>query len=109
MAWLPDPNGSKLPEPHPCIFLKDARGIELIHTIAITGSFTTPIAPSWWKMPWAHGRHPVTGLDKPCVAKVEWRPRIPESAVLEIRGMTPDVDMVAILYRLEALLKPGTP
>jgi len=106
VARIPDPDGNSLIDPHPCIFIADSISRPgFIIVVGITGSFSEPIDPLWWKMPWDPNRHPATGLTKPCVAKCNWHPHIPQTAVRNVIGKTPNDVMLEVAYRLRLHLE----
>jgi len=57
--------------------------------IGITSDCTARREGFSFDMPWAAGKHAVTGLDRPSIAQADWRPRIAAEGVRKAIGHTP--------------------
>ena len=65
--------------------------------VAATGTFSKPLPTNRIELPWKNGKHPVTGLYKPCVAVCDWIVKLDQSDIVSIGGIVPDSLLAAIL------------
>lgn len=65
-----------------------------------TGTFSRPLLANRVELPWQNGKHPVTGLYKPCVAVCDWLQEIDQAAIVSIGGVVPSVVLANILSKL---------
>lgn len=72
--------------------------------VAITGSFSDPLADDEVLLPWRKDRHPKTGLHKPCVAKCSWVCAIKPTDILERAGIVPPAVLDQIIAKVTPLV-----
>lgn len=102
LAWLPNSDGSAPNHPHPCIYLgKSPSRTGRIIVVGITSDLTSRVVGQSVDMPWAPGKHPITGLDRPSMAQTFWLPHIPLEAVRDPNiGFTPEAEQHTIAWYL---------
>jgi hypothetical protein len=57
---------------HACIIIAPAKQGKPIKAIVVSSNLNISLAEYMVEMPWAKGRHPQTGFDKPCAAMCDW-------------------------------------
>lgn len=73
-----------------------------IVAVAATGTFSRPLAANRIEIPWHRGRHPITGLYKPCVAVCDWLIEFEVTAVEGHGGVVPR----DVLRKILSMLPP---
>jgi hypothetical protein len=73
--------------------------------VAATSTFKKPLPKNQIELPWMSGGHPVTGLNRLCVAVCDWLIEFERAAIVEIGGITPPGVLAAILAMLPPLAK----
>lgn len=106
IVWveLPDPRGRN-PKVRPAVVLSATVDITPdgeIQVAAVTGATTLSPPGECVELPWLGTGHPVTKLNKPCVAVVTWLARVPVSAVHRVGGTVPTPKMLDIIRRVSA-------
>jgi hypothetical protein len=112
LAWLPSSDGTSANHAHPCIYLGESpRHHGCIKVIGITSDLAQRDQVYSVDMPWAPGKHPDTGLDKPSIAQTLWRPDIPEQSVCKPIGYTPKAQQqeIGTLLKLISDAKKANP
>lgn len=71
--------------------------------VAVTGTFSAPLAGDEVALPFHPGGLAKSGLRKPCVAKCSWLVTLQAEDVLEIRGFLANERIAAILQRIGKL------
>ena len=101
LAWLPSSDNTPPNYPHPCIYLGDStRKPGHVIVLGITSDLSQR-DPVWsCNMPWATGKHPQTGLDRPSICQTHWIHHVPAAAVTKVIGFTPDEEQSMIRQRL---------
>jgi hypothetical protein len=78
----------------------EIRSAKALYAVAITGSFSDPVAADEVPLPWDSRGNSRTNLVKPCVAKCSWMCELKPFDVLEVRGHVPTAQLQMILARL---------
>lgn len=99
IAWMPSSDGTPPLYPHPCIYLSDSAKIQDgVVLIGITSDPTTTLDEDTVVMPYARGKHQITGLDRPSFAKVgAWTRHIERRLARQVIGFTPPKQQKLIL------------
>jgi hypothetical protein len=109
ITWIeiPDPNGVNLKK-RPVIVLtrnNEIRRHSDLRVVAVTGTLPEPLANEYVLLP----RHPSgrvrTGLRKRCAAVCSWLEVVPQSAVVQITGITPAAELNQIVDKVNELCK----
>ncbi len=69
----------------------------------ISTDYPNPPLPHQVELPSRPGRHPVTGLTKPCVVKCDWIIELSNSDVVKVTGETPPDQLKLILEQIRKL------
>ena len=77
---------------------------ESIVVVAATTRFTEPLPDHKIILPWKPGRHPMTGLYKPCVAVCDWLAEVSQSDIQSVGGKVSTHIMEAITFQVCRLL-----
>ena len=99
IAWIPDPDGRPVGHPHTAMVLRADGTTAML--VAISSKFSNPPPSHWIRMEWHRARHPVTGLDRPCVAKCDWVVRFPENKIVKTIGVIPTKTFAAIVEEVK--------
>ena len=97
LAYFSD--GAGRTKERPCVVLSSNAwndSGEPLQVLAITGVFVEPLPSYHVPLPWSPGSTGVTGLNKPCVVKVNWLREVEQRNVLRSVGYLP----AALLERL---------
>src|SRR5208337_577062 len=109
IIWIEiaDPKGVNLKK-RPVIVL--TRNDEIHHhsdlvVVAITGTLPDPLTDEHVLLPWHRNGRVKTGLRKRCAAVCSWLEVVPQSAVVQITGITPAAELSEIVDRVNELRK----
>jgi hypothetical protein len=109
VTWveIPDPNGVNLKK-RPVIVLTrndEIRRHSDLHVVAITGTLPDPLTDKYVLLPWHPTGRVRTGLRKKCAAVCSWLEVVPQSAVVQIAGIIPAVQLTQIVDKVNELYK----
>ena len=103
IVWIeiPDPAGRN-PKCRPAIILTSTSELspsKPLVVVAVTSRFSKPLREDQVELPWSHRKHPVTGLNKPCIAVCDWLVPVQQTQILKIGGIVPNhiLEKIAIL------------
>ncbi len=74
-----------------------------LRVVCISTQIEDPCPSYHVKLPWQNPRHPRTGLNKPNVAKCDWREQIGPAAVIRVLGFAPAAHLARIEEELGKL------
>ena len=104
IVWLNlDDQAGRNPKCRPAVVVSPTNEITTdgpIYLVAAVGTFSKPLPENCVPLPWQHGKHPVTGLYKECVAVCDWVVEAKPSAVVAIAGVCPRHVLDKILDQL---------
>ena len=85
---IPDPNAVN-PKSRPSVVLQiTPAGIAIVAAIT-SSSIPDPLPPGHFDLPWQHGKHPRTGLDRRSVIKCFWQAAVPIGQIDRKVGFVP--------------------
>jgi hypothetical protein len=104
ITWIEiaDPNGVNRKQ-RPVIVLTrndEIRRNSDLHVVTISGTLPEPLTDEYVLLPWHRSGHPRTGLKKPCAAVCSWLVVVPQSAVIEVTGITPAAKLNQIVDKV---------
>ena len=73
--------------------------------VAVSSTFKQPLSASQNELPWQQGGHPVTGLNRRCVAVCEWVIRFTTAEVESVGGTVPHSILLRIVRFVGEALK----
>ena len=106
-ASVVDPNGRN-PKERPAIVISSDKHIlssdELV-AVAVSSRVQLADGAQNVRIPWHRGRHPVTGLDRPCVAVCDWLIRLNKVDIIDVGGTCPPKQLMEILQTVARLYR----
>jgi hypothetical protein len=104
-ARVPDPQGDNV-KVRPLVVVTPTTEISAQQTfvgVAITGSFSEPLAKDEVALPYHPSGTASSGLRKPCVAKCSWLVELNGVDVVDLKGHLSKERLIAVLNRIAAL------
>ena len=92
-----DPNG-KNPKDRPAVVV-GIDGEQLI-VVAISSRMDLFNVSTHVKLPWEHGGHPRTGLNRPCAVVCFWHDTIDDTRILDVKKSISEILVCAIQARM---------
>lgn len=92
---IPDPHGVN-PKLRPAVVLDVTPANIAIVAAISSSSIPDPLPPGFFELPWQHGKHPRTGLDRRSVIKCFWQAAIPFDQIDRKMGFVPPAILRAI-------------
>lgn len=109
VAQVPDKNGVN-PKDRFVVLVRDFDDTDaLAYGVAVTGTFNLPLPATSVRLPYHRQGRSRTGLTKDSIADCTWVVVVAPQDIIKRNGMTPPIQLVAILQEALAHLPPLPP
>ena len=99
-AEIADRNGIRKQRPAIIVSSTDAAGV--LTVVAVTSRVPNSLPDDHVLLPWHPQGHPRTGLNRKSAAVCSWLSQIAASDILNVAGIVPGVELLAILTKISA-------